>query len=456
MKEIKLSEIFGLFGQRPPFEGTVREISTDTRTIREGSLFVPVKGERFDGHKFIEAAFEKGAAAALCEESEAETVPEGLRDRIVVTGDTLDAMLKIAAWYRSSLSLPITAVTGSNGKTTTKDMLVHLLSGRFRTAGTKANFNNEIGVPATIFSFDDETERAVVEMGMRGAGQIRRLARAVRPTSSIITMIGEAHFELLGSRRAIAEAKSEINELLPEDGFAVMNGDDEFADFIRERCPARTLFFGRSDRCDMRLLSCRPCGGGSLAMLSYGGETAEAFVPLAGAHNVSNAMAAALSAVESGVPFAEAAERLGSVEITGGRTEVIRAGGRTIVNDCYNSSPSSLSAALDAFSGMGGPRVAIIGDMLELGEISGKAHYESGVKAAKSGIDLLLTAGEEARKVRDGAIDSGMPPERCVHFGSPDDFPDYAGLIPEECSILVKASHSMRFEKITEYLKSSK
>lgn len=456
MKKTKLSEIAAIFGTESKQDRIISSISTDTRTIATGSLFIPVCGASFDGHNFIGDAFRKGAEGAICEISKKEMVPQEFAERTIFTGDTVEAMLKIAAWHRSRFQFPITAVTGSNGKTTAKDLLKAIMSGKFETVATKANFNNEIGVPATVLSFDESTEFAIIEMGMRGKGQIRQLAEAVRPTSAIITMIGEAHFELLGSRQAIAEAKSEITEFLPESGFTVMNGDSDFAGFIKEKSKARTVFFGKSDKCDLRILSYKPEKEGFRIQFDLRGRKFECFEPLAGAHNVYNAAAAILSACESGAEPEYAAERIANVEISGGRTEILHSEGRTIINDCYNSSPSSAAAAIETLRSFKGFKAAIIGDMLELGSISQASHYELGAKAASSGIDLLLAGGNESKAVIRGALEAGMPSDKCIWFERADDFPEIAGILPEECSILVKASHSMEFEKITKYLIKTK
>ena len=453
MIPIKLSEIFSIFDKKMTIEDVdVKNISTDSRTIGTDDLFVPIVGENFDGHKFIEKALMSGASASLCNIDQVEKYSQ-FSEKIIPVENTLDALLKIAGHYRKQFNFPITAITGSNGKTTVKDILVHLLSAKYKTNGTFENFNNEIGVPKTVFSCDSNTEFLVVEMGMRGKGQIRKLVSEVKPTSAVISMIGEAHFELLGSRKNIAEAKAEITEQLPKSGFVVMNGDDDFADLIEEKSSAPVYFFGKSDRCMLKILSCSQKEDGIDVEAKYKDKKINYFVPLLGIHNVYNASGALLSALLSGVELEKAIEQLKTVKISGSRIEIIKTDKYTILNDCYNSSPSSAKAGVAILSSQhANHRTAIIGDMGELGDISESSHYELGQKIGEAKIDLLLVAGKFANLVIEGALSAGMDKNSCISFEKTENFEKVMDKIPLKSTVLVKASHAMHFENITKCL----
>lgn len=452
MKTTTLSKIFSIFNTTTNNDAPVNDISTDTRTIKPENFFIPVKGTNFDGHNYIETAFYKGASGAVAELPCFEALPAELKSKVIPVDDALEAMLTIAKRYREQFSFPITAVTGSNGKTTVKDLLTHIMSSKYKTCGTKGNFNNEIGVPKTIFEFDDTTEYAVVEIGMRGKNQIARLCDILRPTSAAITNIGEAHIEILGSREAIAQAKAEVAEKLPKDGFLVMNGDDQFASYIEKLSPVKVFFFGSSPICDLKLINLTQNSYGSAFQIQYKGEKAKTEISLPGIHNVYNAMAAILSSVLAGLPLKSAAERIGSAKISEKRSEIIVKNSRTIINDCYNSNPSSASAALDILSGFNMPKAAILGDMLELGDISERSHYELGKKAASCGLELLIAIGEKAASIIKGAKDNNMDTKACIHLNTADEFQSVKHKVPKNIAVLIKASNSMELWKITKLL----
>jgi len=409
-----LSEIAEMAGGRllqGAGEAEVAGVFTDTRTEMTGGLFVPLVGERFDAHEFLEQAVSQGAAAALWQED--HPVPKSPLPLIGVP-DTLAALQGLGAAYRAQLDVLVVGVTGSNGKTSTKDMVSAVLAKKFRVIKTRGNMNNHIGLPLMLLSLEAETEVAVLEMGMNHRHEIELLAKLARPDIGVITNVGEAHIEYLGSREGIADAKCELIEQLSGEGLAFLNGDEPL---LRERAgitQARISWFGFKDGNDLQALAVENLGleGSAFGVTGLDGRFRLA-VP--GQHQIGNALAAIGVGLALGMTEAEVGEGLAEARLTARRFELHEAKlGGTIIDDAYNAGPTSMRAGLQMLADMEANRykVAVLGGMLELGPESQQMHREVGAYAAGLPIDLLVTVGELGRWIAAGAREAGCAPHR--------------------------------------------
>jgi len=438
--------------QRTLEELTVRGVSTDSRTVHPGDLFVALRGPRTDGHRFIGAAAARGAvgvvAAVLPEEPPQPPVP------ILLVGDTLRALGAIAARYRRELAAQVVGVTGSVGKTTVAALAAAVLGQRYRVVCSEETWNAEIGVPLTLLRATADTEVVVAEMAMRGLGQIRELVEIARPRIGVITNIGETHLGLLGSVERIARAKGELVEGLPADGTAILNADDPWTDYLAGLAPCRILRFGLSPEAEVRAEHVVAAGRGCTFRLVVGGEAAQVRLPLPGRHNVGNALAAAAVATVLGVALAAVRAGLELAPQPSRRLQVEEAGDLLIINDTYNASPRSVRAALDVLEGLAGERrrVAILGDMRELGDESPRLHREIGREAAQRGTALILAVGPEATALAEGAREEVG--SEVIHV---PDREAAAALLPALLHpgdvILVKGSRAMALETLVEALR---
>lgn len=448
---------------RPP--RMVTGISWDSREVGEGTMFLALPGEQTDGNDYIFQALAAGSPLVIATRRPSDALLAQAAEfeaRIVYTEDAEATLATIAGWYREHLSATVIGVTGSTGKTTTKDLIASILSTFVVTVATKANQNNELGVPNTILSADDHTQALVVEMGMRGSGQLEKLCRFVRPQIAVITNIGVSHIELLGSRRNIALAKGEVIEGLPDgDGCAVLNGDDDFTPFLTERFVRpkniRLVTYGFGPECMVRGTElvldeqARP----SFKINFPEGDVVSVSLPLSGGHNAENALAAAAVAYAYGLGPAIVKRGLESVQATGMRMEVVHtSSGMTVINDAYNANPESMAAALNTLSVMGdGRKVAVLGDMGELGTSSVSMHQQMGELVARCGIDLLVCIGKLSRNIASAACSAGMDASRIFHFDGVD---DALALLRQQLrpgdTVLVKASHAMHLERVVEGL----
>lgn len=438
-------------------EAVVNGVSTDSRTTTPGELFFAIRGERFDGHDFVGTAFERGAAAAVV--SEDSRAAEIYRDRpLLVVKDTTEALRRLAAWYRNRLGVKVVAVTGTNGKTTTKDMTAAVLATSMKTAKTQGNYNNHIGVPLTLFSLTERDEAAVIEIGMNHPGEIERLASAARPRIGVITNVAEAHMESMLDLESTARAKGELLDSLPADGLAVLNADDSRVMSQAHRARCRVVTFGLSDGADVRATDIAESRG-TVTFEAVGDTGVDGAVhvelPVPGRHNVLNALAAIAAGRALGVDAARAAEGLKCFDASPMRMKVMERGEWTILNDAYNCNPGSLAAALDTLVSLADGRrtFAVLGDMLELGARSEDAHREAGRLAASLKIDCLFLYGSEVGALREGALEGGMSPESVVLF---DDKAELARALESEPDVptvlLVKGSRGMRMEEVVELL----
>ena len=423
-------------------------VNTDSRSIKAGELFVALSGENFDGHNYCAKALELGAAGVVISHDVA-----GLPQNAVVikVDDTLKAYQLIAkAWRDKQKNLKVVAVTGSNGKTSTKDLIAACLAVKYNVVKTEANFNNEIGLPKTLLNIKPDTEIAVVEMGMRGLGQIRALCELASPDVAVVTNVGETHMELLGSMENIARAKGEIVEGLTAQQFAVLNNDDAFVRAMADKTAAQAVTYGCGDGADVRAENVVLNADGSEfdCVCARTGEREHIVLPLLGEHNVYNALAAIGVAVTFNVPLAQVKTALKDVKLTGKRQEFVQIGAVTVINDAYNASPASMASALKTLhavkSAKGGRAVAVLADMLELGALSQSAHAEVGEMAAAEGVDVLITYGEEAVNIGKAAQNGGVKTFICRDRAEAAKI--LSGVVRNNDIILLKGSHSMQVD----------
>jgi UDP-N-acetylmuramoyl-tripeptide--D-alanyl-D-alanine ligase len=435
-------------GRHVPITSVVR----DDRDVTAGSLFVCIRGERVDGHDFAARAFESGAACCLCQ----RTPPNAEEKPHILVASTLDALRDLGEYYRKLLDIPVVGVTGSVGKTTAKEMIAAALSTRYNVLKTPENLNNEIGVPLTLLSIQEEHEVAVIEMGISDFGEMRRIARMVRPDICVITAIGHSHLENLGNLEGVLRAKAEVFEYMTPKGLAVLNGDDGLLAQYDPGVPVVT--FGTGENCAFRAESVRQRMEGAEPAVEFtvthGDARFDAQVRAFGTHLVLGALAAAAVGHALNVPDDEIARGLLDFTPVGRRARVAHTGYITIIDDCYNANPSSMRAAISSLSTLEGRKVALLGDMFELGEESDNLHREIGEFAARCGIDCLICCGQKAECIYKGLISTGAEIE-AWHFPLKGALLNVLpSLIREGDNVLVKASHGMHFEDLVQALEA--
>lgn len=432
-------------------QAEITSVVTNSGAAGEGSLFVPIIGDKFDAHEFIKAAFDMGAAATLTQK---ET--ELLVDKTIIhVDDTRRAFGDIAAYYKAKYRIPTVAVTGSVGKTTTKDMLAAALGRKYNTLKTPNNFNNDIGVPTTVLMQEKEHGAAVIEVGMNHFGEIKRLVGIVRPDAAVITNIGMSHIENLGSREGILKAKMEVTSYFDKDSTLIINGDDEYLSAIKGSGEYKIIRYGITGSAnDVTAKDIVNKGlDGIEFTVTANGKDYRAAVKLPGRHNVYNALAAVCAGIVFGVSPEESIKGIENCEYTSQRLELEHHKGIEIINDCYNASPDSVKAALSIMPySLQKRRVAILGDMQEMGEYAAEAHRRLGREIVKNGIDLLITAGGSAGMIAEGASELGFTNYKC--FDKTLEAANCAKeLVKDGDCVLVKASHGMRFEEIVAAIK---
>lgn len=454
MKNLKLENIAkvcgGVYvGSPEKKEQEVKGIVTDSRKVEEGFLFVPIKGARVDAHDFIDGVMEKGALCTLTERELGEkSFP------YIKVNSSLQAVKDIAEFYLKQLSIPVVGITGSVGKTSTKEMIAAVLEEKYNVLKTKGNFNNELGVPLTVFGLRPDHEIAVLEMGISDFGEMHRLAKIARPDTCVITNIGLCHLEFLKSRDGILKAKTEIFDFLESDGHVILNGDDDKLITVRDVKGIKPLFFGvdnhqgvwadEIESKGLKGISCR---------IHAGEESFKVLIPIPGRHMVYNALAGTAVGLTYGMNMEEIKKGIESLQSLSGRFHIIETGNRTIVDDCYNANPVSMKASLDVLQDALGRRVAILGDMGELGKEEVEMHREVGVYAAARDIDKIICVGELAGDMAEAAR-LAAPTKDIVHFAEKESLLEaLPEMIRDGDTILVKASHFMEFEKVVEMLK---
>lgn len=445
-----------IFGGALP-EG-VEAVGTDSRSLPPRCLFVALRGDRFDGHDFLAGAVSAGAVAVLVDSAGASKAASLGVPRLVVN-DTLEALGDIAGWVRRRIDKPVVGLTGSNGKTTTKEMLASILGQRGSVHKNAGNFNNLVGLPLTILAWPADTWAAVLEMGMNATGEIARLTEIAGPDVGLVTNVGPAHLEGLGTIEAIGRAKGELYAGLGAEAIAVVNADDPvIAAVCGESLAGRpVLRFGAAVGCDVRVVSVTTGRLSSRVTLEVDGRPVEVELPVLGTHNAMNAAGAAAAAMALGVDRDEIASGLLRAEVPGGRLRILRDArpGVHVVDDTYNANPASMRAAFAVLGEIAdGRRVAVLGDMFELGEEAAALHREVGESAATSGVAWVLALGPNAEQTASGARDAGAEAaafddaealERALELGlRPGDW------------LVVKGSRGMRMERIVEYVTGGK
>ncbi len=432
----------------------VRRIVLDSRKAEPGDLFVPIVGERVDAHLFLEQVAGQGAAAVFTARHGAAEVKQELAARTAWIGveDTKAALQRLGSGCRDRLSIPVVGITGSVGKTTTREMIAAALNAGFRVYKTPGNSNSQVGVPITMWEIAPEDQIAVIELGMSEPGELTRIAGIARPTMAVITNIGIAHIEQLGSQENILREKLTIQDGLQPGGLLLLNGDDPLLCSVKAREGFRTLYYGTGENCDYRAEDLREEGGCPVFTAVHGKKRVSVRLNVLGRHNVLNAMAALAAAEESGLPMEKAAVTLAEFRGFRHRQQVFEKDGITVLDDTYNASPASMKASLDVLAalGKGKRRVAVLADMKELGDRTEQFHYEVGAYMKNCPADVLLTLGELAKELARGAVENGGA-------GTAESFIDreeltarLRELLREGDCVLFKGSNSMNLAEIAE------
>lgn len=432
----------------------ISNISTDTRTLNNGDLFIAINGNNFDGHNYIQAAFEKGAKVCI---SEKDIQTDGILIKVL---DTKKALKDLAKYYRSLFKIPVVAITGSTGKTTTKDIVASILAQKYNVLKTEGNFNNEIGLPLTVFNIDDSTEVAVLEMGMNNFGEIRNLSEIAKPSIAIITNIGVSHIENLGSREGILRAKYEIFDFLDENGTKILNADDDMLFNLKYEQKGKFIeqkFYSIEKEVDVFAENIVENGlSGTFAKINCMGEKFEINIKICGKHIISNALAGVIVGKKMGLNINQIKNGIENFNLSKMRMDIIKTNNYTIINDVYNANPNSMKASLDVLANAKGRKIAILGDMFELGSFAPKFHYEIGEYAVCKKIDELIFIGNLAKNMMLGAKDFSIKNNINVninYFQKQEDlFQNINNILHIEDNILVKASRGMQFEKIVDKL----
>ncbi len=424
------------------------QVIIDSRKIIPGGMFIATPGERVDGHSFIPQVFEKGAMGVIC-----QTLPDKPLGPCILVEDSFQALKDVAAYYRDQLDIKVVGITGSVGKTSTKEFVASVLAEHYKTAKTQANFNNEVGVPLTILSVTEEDEVLVLEMGINHFGEMTRLSAIGKPDIVLITNIGQCHLEHLGDRDGVLKAKTEVFTGMNRDGIVILNGDDDKLITVKDVYGKRPLLFGHKEEFDIHVIKTASKGlfGTAADLESASGSRVSVNIPLPGEHMVNNAMAAMAVGEVLGLNTEEIAEGIAKVPATSGRSNIIKGDKYTLIDDCYNANPTSMKSAIDLLNCADTSRVAILGDMFELGGDELKLHGEVGAYAATSGIDVLICIGQLSKAMYDSA--SEQQTAMTYYFTDRESaISALPNILREGDSILIKASHSMGFEKIVESL----
>ncbi len=457
MEPITIQEILTavdgrLLGEAPDLSQTVERVDTDSRNIHPGALFLPLEGERFDGHAFINDALERGAAGCLTARERTSYLPGKFYIKV---GNTQRALRDLARWYKSRFTIPFIGITGSVGKTTTKDMVAAVLGEHYRVLKTEGNFNNEVGLPLTLLRLDRTHEICVLEMGMNHFGEIDYLSAIVEPDVAVITNVGDSHIENLGSRENILKAKCEIFNHMKPDGVAVLNGDDALVSTLRGSLKLRTVWYGQSEGVDYRATGLESDGATFIrCKVDTPHSHCDVEIPALGDHMVYPALVADAIGELYGLSNEEIVRGILHFAPTKMRMNILRRGdGITILNDAYNANPQSMRAAIEVLAtSKGACKIAVLGDMFELGPLAPALHAGVGECAAKAGIDCLVCAGELSKYIADAAEAEGMS-EVYWRPNKKEALAVLEQVVKPNCTVLVKASRGMKFEELAEFLK---
>jgi UDP-N-acetylmuramoyl-tripeptide--D-alanyl-D-alanine ligase len=420
----------------------ITSIVTDSRQAKAGALFAAIKGARADGHRFIPMTVEQGAVCVLCEEAPTVDTP------YILVDSTLVALKGIAAYYRSLFSIPFIGITGSVGKTSTKEFISAVLAQKYKVHKTAGNFNNELGVPLTLFGLEESHEVAVIEMGISGFGEMTRLSKMVRPDISVITNIGCCHLENLGDRDGVLKAKTEMFAYLNDNATIILCHDDDKLSTVTEYNGIKPIFYG-TGKDEFRAENIVEKGlFGIDCTLIHGDMRIDVTIPTMGRHNVLNALCAMAVGVQLGLTADQIKRGIESFENVGSRGRIVKTDRLTVIDDCYNANPTSTKAGLDTLSKLDGRKTAVLGDMKELGKDELALHKEVGAYAKSVGIDSLIAVGPLSKATAEGYG------EGAVYFESVDDCIKKINDLLQTGTALVKASHSMHFERIVNAINS--
>lgn len=434
-----------LFGAEGKEQLEVKGVVLDSRKVEQDFLFVATVGERVDGHSFIEQVYEKGALCVICEK-----VPQNPKGAYILVQNSFQALKDVARFYRESLAIKVVGITGSVGKTSTKEFIASVLATHFKVLKTEGNFNNEIGLPLTVLRIQEDTQVAVLEMGISDFGEMHRLSEIAKPDICVITNIGQCHLENLGTRDGILKAKTEIFDFMKADGTVCLNGDDDKLITVQDVNGKEPVFFGRKNTHAIFATDCENKGlSGSKVVIHREGRSFEVSIPLPGEHMIQNALAATAVATAFGLSDEEIQKGIAEVEPVGGRSHIIRKEKVTIIDDCYNANPVSMKAAVDLLSMADSRTVAILGDMFELGSNENALHYEVGAYAASKNIDVVICVGTLSKNMYEGALSVEDSVSKPYYFVDKDSLlEELGGLLQDGDSVLIKASHSMHFEEL--------
>jgi UDP-N-acetylmuramoyl-tripeptide--D-alanyl-D-alanine ligase len=434
-------------------EAVARGYSIDSRTLQPGDLFFAVRGERLDGHDYVDAALHKGAIAAVVEHKNASRFAS--RSQLLFVEDSLLALQRLGAAVRRLWGKPLIGVTGSAGKTTTKECIAHVLATRHRVLKSQGNLNNHFGMPLQLVKLEPEHDLAVIEMGMSHAGEITALAKLAQPDCGVVTMVAPVHLEFFDSIAGIARAKYELIDSVRPGGIAVLNADDEYVSQFGRDFHGKVVMFGVHKPADVSAQNVETRGSeGSAFDIVVNSERVRAVLPLLGEHNIYNALAGVAVGLQYGVPFPVAAESLATLAAGDKRGEVLCLNGALVINDCYNSNPKALDSMVHALARMAARRrIVVAGEMLELGPAAKQMHREAGEHMAQQGIDLLLGVRGLAQAMVEGAKSAGI---RAAFVGTPEEAGEWLRREVRPCdAVLLKASRGVRLERALEVWKGS-
>jgi UDP-N-acetylmuramoyl-tripeptide--D-alanyl-D-alanine ligase len=443
----KIAEFISASGDFPHDE-TAQGYSIDSRTIGAGELFFAVKGDRFDGHDFVTAALRNGAAAAVVRSDQLSQYAD--KKSLLAVDDTLTALQTLATAVRRVWGKPLIGVTGSAGKTTTKEAIAHVLAARFRVLKSEGNFNNHFGLPLMLLKLQPEHDLAVIEMGMSHAGEIRALAKIAQPEVGVVTNVAPVHLEFFDSLAGIARAKYELIEALPPNGTAILNADDEYVSQFGRDFKGRVITYGTTATAELRAENVVSLGAeGSSFQIVAGSERIPATLPLVGEHNILNALAAVAVGLSQSLKLSEAVSALATLRPAEKRGQVVQLGNITVINDCYNSNPKALQAMVDSMAAMNAARrIVVAGEMLELGPAAAEMHRAAGRHIGERKIDVLLGVRGLAQAMVDSARESGISAE---FVASAEEAGEWLARETRDGDVvLLKASRGVKLERALE------
>jgi len=451
--------VFGELLNKTEAEINIKKVSTDTRTISQGDLFIPLVGENFNGHDFLGIAQEKGACVVLIEKNYWQEIKPSLAIPVILVDNTLKALQDLAYYHRSRYDIPVIGITGSNGKTSTKDLIAGILKQKLNVVKSQGSFNNEIGLPLTLLEINNDTQAVVVEMGMRGLGQITELANIAKPTMGVVTSVAPVHIDMLKTIENIAIAKGELPRSIEKSGKVFLNGENSWCIKMKDSTEAEVNFFGFNNNCKYRAQIIELQLHKSRFKLEINDQAKEIEFSIPGEHNILNALAAAGVAYELGFDLDTIAEGLKTAAISEKRLEKITLdNGIILINDTYNANPTSMKANIDILSAsQADRRVAVLGDMYELGDYELEGHLDVGTHVCNGGADLLITVGKLGKLIAKGALDSGMPKDKVFNFANNQEAADFLKEnLAQGDIVLFKGSRGAKIEEIVKEILATK